>query len=418
MKRIFLAWLALGLLASSAPSGAGEVVPDLPAITILETVLTHHPGVQREQEALQGAAATLASRKMQRLPGLSFEALTGEDDQDKAVASLVQPIWVGGRIRNAITGARTRLRLAEISLAGIQRDLVERTLLVLADLEGLENQIRAGEKNRDEHQRLLELISRRRRGKIASRVDVRLGQSRLSQARLTLRDLKGKHQRARNDLLALTRVPVSPVFPLPDFLGQVPGLDPALDQVTRNAPDLAMARGEIESATAEAALKKSQLLPRLYGKLEQEIYNGRGYADTGRDTTLALVGEASLDGAGLSQWQEVKAARAGIRAARMSARASEIEISRQTRSLVTDIALYQGMVALNRDLVASTAGTLASYARQYEAGRKRWLDLLNIQQEHARARLALEQAATTLARTKLKLAVRLGRLDPPCRIRL
>ncbi|WP_369412294.1 TolC family protein [Geotalea toluenoxydans] len=49
--------------------------------------------------------------------------------------------------------------------------------------------------------------------------------------------------------------------------------------------------------------------------------------------------------------------------------------------------------------------------RQYDAGRKTWVDVLNAQRELSDARLALEQTRSSFQENSLRLAVLLGRLD-------
>ena len=95
----------------------------------------------------------------------------------------------------------------------------------------------------------------------------------------------------------------------------------------------------------------------------------------------------------------------------MQSDAEKNEVCRATRSLLTDRDMVRQLTQLYGSLVKSTGQTLDSYTRQYEAGRKSWLDLLNVQREHANARLSLAQVNARYAQTCLRLAVQMGRLD-------
>lgn len=61
--------------------------------------------------------------------------------------------------------------------------------------------------------------------------------------------------------------------------------------------------------------------------------------------------------------------------------------------------------------IVKASATLASFLRQYDAGRKSWVDVLNTQRELSDARLGLEQTRSSLQETTLRLGAQLGLLD-------
>jgi len=69
------------------------------------------------------------------------------------------------------------------------------------------------------------------------------------------------------------------------------------------------------------------------------------------------------------------------------------------------------MVRVIDQSIGSFETILASYIRQYEAGKKTWLDVLNIQREMTSAQLELVNVRTQWYRTSLKLMVLVGALD-------
>ena len=62
--------------------------------------------------------------------------------------------------------------------------------------------------------------------------------------------------------------------------------------------------------------------------------------------------------------------------------------------------------------VQALKGILASYKRQYEAGQKAWMDVLNMQREYSDQLLQQAQAQSEWLTYSLKLAAMTGTLDP------
>lgn len=377
----------------------------------IKNTLEKNPRILAERDKINAVERSLTAEKMQRLPALTLQAETEGNNDSQALARLVQPLWVGGRISNAITKSEIQLNLAQTELLRVQRELMEETAVTYANLLGLKNRIKAAEINIKELQRFSNLTDRRAKGKVSSRADVQLAKSRLFQAHLQNEDLKGQLERAKTDLYSLTLTQVNVDEPVPSSLMELPGQAEIEATVVMVSARLARARLEIKNAHIDEALSKSEIMPRLYGRLEQDLYNRGSASQQNLDTSLALVVEVTFEGAGFSSWERVKSAKERIKASRMLSDAEDNDIRRNTRSRLSDRNMIRKLVELNQSLVLSTTQTLASYVRQYKAGRKSWLDLLNIQQEQGRARISLEQVKSSLQQVELRLAVQMGFLD-------
>ncbi len=413
MKRLISLSFICFFIGSFLPCFAQETPTEDPSgiVSALKNTLEKNPRILSELDRINAFERSLTSDKMQRLPAITLEAETEGNEESEAVIRLAQPLWVGGRISNAISKSEIQLNLAQTELLRVQRGLMEDTAVTYANLVGLKNRIKAAEMNIKEHQRFLDLTTRRARGNVSSEADVYLAQSRLSQAHLQNEDLKGQLEVAKTDLYALTLTLTEVDEPVPSVLMDLPGHAEIEATVAKVSARLAQADLEIKNAQIDEALSKSEIMPRLYGRLEQELYDKGSANNQNLDTTLALVLEGTIEGAGFSSWERVKSAKERVKASRMSADAENNDLRRNTRSRLSDRDMIRQLVELNDSLAQSTAKTLASYTRQYEVGRKSWLDLLNIQQEHARARLTLEQVKSSLQQVQLRLAVQMGLLD-------
>lgn len=408
---IFVMICACTALYSDAFALETITAPPNSLFSALKSTLELNPRVLAERDRINAFSRDLASEKNQRLPALSVLAEVEDSNDSRGVVRILQPLWVGGRIDNSIVKAEIQLNLAHIELLRVQRELMEQTAVTYASLLGLKERIKAAEMNIEEHQQLLGLINRRQEGNISSMADVQLAQSRIYQATLQNEDLKGQLQRARADFYALTLIRTEAHEPIPAFLTDLPGQAEIEATVVKASARLAQTKLEIEKARMDVTLSKSEAMPRIYGRLEQDLYDRGKSSGQSLDTSVGLVIEASLQGGGFSNWEKIRSADARVSAIRMQSDSEDNDIRRNTRSLISDLDMFRQFFTLNKSLVQSTAKTLTSYFRQYEAGRKSWLDLLNIQQEHSRARLSLEQVKSSLEQTQLRLAVQMGRLD-------
>lgn len=379
----------------------------------LQSTLTRNPRILAEKERIGAFQATLGSEKKQWWPGISFGGTARESDESRAYVSLEQPVWMGGRIGNTIEKAKVQVALAKKELLRIQRVLMEETVVAYTSVTGLNQRIRAAGKNIDEHERFLELITRREAGQISSEADVQLARSRYSQAVLTKEDLLGQRQLALNDLFSLTRTSMAVFEPVPAMALELPGHAEVEASVEDASPRIDQSVLEIESASIDRLISRSEYFPSVYGRLEQDIYDKEGTSSQHRDTTLSMMVQGTLDGAGFRTVDQVRAAEARIRTAKQALDAEKNDILRGTRGLLSERDTVRELVALNSSLVQSTAETLASYTRQFEAGRKSWLDLLNVQREHSNARLTLELVKSRYEQVCLRLAVQMGKLDGP-----
>lgn len=398
------------------PLAADGDSPGTSLLTAMQYTLEKNPEILAAKESVRAYEAGLRSEKKQWLPGVSLAAIGESGDDSYTYVRVQQPLWLGGRIKNAVEKAKRQLDLSEAQLLKVRRTLMEQTVIAYTTVTGLIEQLKAARLNIDEHERLLDLISRRTKGKIAAEADVQLARSRYSQAMLTQEDLKGQYQTALNDLYALTRTPMNEFEsgrfePVPRELLDLPGHAQVEAEVSDGSPRIRMADLEIDSARINRLISRAEWYPQVYGRLDQELYDKEGTTSQQRDTTLALVVESTLDGGGFRTLEQVRAAEARVRAAQMQSDAEKNEVSRATRTLLTDRDMVRKLTRLYDSLVQSTGQTLGSYTRQYEAGRKSWLDLLNVQREYANARQSLAQVIARYEQTCLRLAVQMGRLD-------
>lgn len=402
----------LPVLAEDAP------VPEKDGIlTAMRSAIVLHPSIKSRLNELQALGFDLQAEKSRRLPSLSVQAQGMSNDQSLVFARMQQPLWVGGRIDGGIDRAGMRLRSGQASLLALQRQLMEETAATYAALTGVRKRLAAAELNVAEHEKLLGLISRRQTGSIASEADVRLARSRLTLAVTAREQLSGLLRRTLSDLQALTQEPVAGLLPVSDSLMALGNNPTIVSRVVDASATVRQRLADVEVARTEAELRRSDLMPSLYARLDQDIYSSDRNGTLPVGTRAGVVLEGSLEGAGFTGWKRASSADARVEAARREVETARNEARRRAEALLVETESLQVVLENNEHLVTATEETLASFMRQYDAGRKTWVDVLNAQRELSDARLSLEQTRSSLQENSLRLAVELGTLDAAAGIR-
>ena len=398
--------LCVLLQATQAWPANGDGLP-----TALRLATSRHPSVTAKLAELKSLGYDINAAEAGRYPSLSVQAQAMSGDQSQVVARLQQPLWAGGRIDGGINLAEMRLHAAQAAFLQVRRQLMEDTTATYAELLGARERLRAAELNVSEHEKLLGLISRRQAGSIASEADVRLARSRWTQAQTLREQLLGAVDKARGDLLALTQAPLEGLLAIEDELLNLPESALIMAKAETSSPVVQQRLVEVKVAGIQTDLRRADMMPTLYAQLERDIVAADRNGTSSPDTRIGVALTGTVEGIGLAGFGRIKAATALVEAARQDVETARNDVRRRTRALVSDRNTYLRVMEGNNLLVAATQETLESFMRQYDAGRKSWVDVLNAQKELADARQAMEQTKSSLMEFSLRLGVVTGQLD-------
>lgn len=410
-KKNIITTLVLGIFTIFAPACLAAT-PELDGLPVaLQLSITRHPKVLSKLDELRSLGFDVDAAKAGRYPTLSLQGQTYSDENSQVVARLQQPLWAGGRIDGAIDLSRTRLRSSDAALLVVRRQLMEDTAGLYANLQGARKRLQAAERNLEEHEKLLGLISRRQAGSIASEADVRLARSRVAQATAQQEQLRGLVEKSLTDLLAQTQVPIAAIVPVEESLLYLPDPATILSEAETQSPLVQQLVSDVEVMRIQSDLRRADLLPVLSAQLDQDVYVASSNGEESRDTRIGLVLTGNLEGGGFAGYGRVRSAEAMVNAAQKDVDSARNEVRRRTQGLVADRQTYNRVRVSNEVLVLANEETLASFLRQYDAGKKSWVDVLNAQRELGEARQSLEQTMTQYLETTLRLAAITGRLD-------
>lgn len=384
----------------------------------LRAALTMHPAVSGKQAQVKSREFGGDTARAQRYPSISAQAqqyaettedgVTGENLSSPASLRARQPLWAFGRIDSSIALADAETELERTDLLRVQRQLLEQTAVAYATVLGSRERLQVAAAATDAHRQLYEQIGRREQGQLASSADVRLAATRLSQSRARLERYHGELEVALSELRALTQVPFPAQQLVSDAMLQLPAEGDALLQIVQQASgDILVKKQAIERARANVDQVKTSSRPTVYLQAEQ-FYDVPSYMD---DNRVSVVIEGSYEGLGFATRGRTGAARSQQQAAEDDLRDAINETDRIVRRLLSNRQLQQQLIEVQEESLTELDAVLGSYQRQYIAGTKSWLDVLNIQRELSDQQLQRAQARSEWMIYSLQLLALAGGLD-------
>lgn len=376
----------------------------------LQSTLRLHPAVRGKLAEVESKRFAGESARAQRYPSLSTQWALQNEGQPGSVRAR-QPIWAFGRIDSTIAYADVDAQAEVADLLRVQRQLLDQAAVAYVRAHGARLRAQVGEDNQTQLQRLYERIKRRELGQLASPADVRLAQARLTQARAQRDRLESEWQLAQTELDALTQIPVDSRVAVPAeirALGAAPTLDALLAAAQAQHADLRLKDQHTQLTEADITKEKLAAMPGVFIQADHSFNSAAGQ---GSNSSIGFVFEAGLDNLGFATRGRVRGAEARRDAARADRDSTLSEVQRLIKSLHLQRQTQHQMIASQQQSVDELLSLLASYQRQYEAGYKSWLEVLNMQRELTEQRLLYVQAETDWLTHALRLAALLGSLD-------
>jgi adhesin transport system outer membrane protein len=161
----------------------------------------------------------------------------------------------------------------------------------------------------------------------------------------------------------------------------------------------------LDSAQAQIKVSQSQIYPSLIAGY-QHSWGGQVPAAT--DRGQAYLSMQFQSGAGLSALSGVQAAVARQAAAQQELETLERQLSAQISTAITELQALQAQIEPANALQLGTTDIVESYLRQYQVGRKNWLDVLNAQREKTQALFSLADTRFGLQLAQLNLLILTG----------
>ena len=370
-----------------------------------------YPSVRAGRLAAQAAGSDIDAAKWLRFPSVSVEALafTGDHrlvgDRDFTTNIVVdQPIYAGGRINGTIKRAQAMQLVREVQVDETQRDIALRVTQAYFDMARAARRTVILSAGLDEHRRLVESISRRVDQEISPRADLELAQTRTAQLAQDFAANEAQRAAALQQLRELVGDPAYDPGAIPRYDAAVHHPDPqgAVEQALTCDPRRQRFQAEALVARADVKVAQSSIMPKLSAQYSHNEITGN---------RVGLVLRAQTDG-GLSQLSAAEGAR-------LRRDSSDVQIAVAERELRETMALDLLENISMRDRIASSAaaaqgarGVTESYQRQFIAGRRTWLDVMNAVREATNADIAQSDAEIAAMASAARLLLRSCRWQP------
>ena len=388
--------------------GSSMAAPEVRLTGLLELAMVQHPTILQSRSQAQAAGYDLAAAKWGRFPTLSSE-LRSDSTYTQSIAKLEQPLWAGGRIDGRVDQGEANLRAAEAAVREAELNALTQVSTSFFEVLRLSSRLQTAEENVQEHQRLYDMIARRLQAQISPQADVTLAQARLQQAITERLQIQRQLETTRNSLTQWA----GPIDGQPVAPGQVryvrtPAPQDLVDRVLQASAQRTKLQAQIESAEAQIRVAQAQGLPTVVAGVQRIVSGPNPY---NMDRNHSYVGVQYQPGAGLSALSGISAALARKEASERELQALDRSLENQAKSLYSDIDVLQAQLQPAQDLLAGTSDLVDSYLRQYQIGRKNWLDVLNALREKTQAHYNLADVRFTLQQSQVRMLLLSGDLS-------
>ncbi|MEN9761208.1 MAG: hypothetical protein RI906_1034 [Pseudomonadota bacterium] len=374
--------------------------------SVLRAAVVSHPTIKAREGDWQAAGFELEGAQWGWFPTVSAEA-QADSSRPQTALRVQQPLWSGGRIESQIDVAGASRDAAQAAVREAEQSILLQTATAFFEVLRLEARLDTARRNEDEHRKLLEMIQRRVRAEVSPQADETLAAARL--------------QQAVSERIQFMRGSDSARVTLEQFTGEVVGqlvaperLAPFVDRVEQMlleraravSPERERLQRQLDVAKGQINLSRANTRPQFFAALQQQV----GPLEFGQERTRAFVGVEFRPGPGLSSLSAIQAASARLLSAEEALAAHDRTLVQQVRAALTEFEALQLQLDPARQLEQATDEVVASYLRQYQIGRKNWLDVLNAQREVSQARYALSDILFGIQSAQVRLLLLSGRV--------
>jgi adhesin transport system outer membrane protein len=368
---------------------------------LIQLAIESHPSVRAQLSNEKSAQIGIETAEYQRYPTpqLSYESVKKNSADPSYIGSdgvatvrITQPIFTGGQFTAQLDKAKANLQLSQASVRETRRNIALKVVQAYSDWSSAELKAQSIEKSLVIHQKLLQQAQNRITQGVSPQSDLALVQGRLDATSGELFSAKLQAELAIHKLMELTGNPLIATQLQADKTGPIQHtqlLESLLANAQLHSPDLLKAKAQAVISRASKQEKESALKPDIYVRAERQ-YGNYFSTDTNAHTRV-FIGVSSKFGPGLSSFTQISAAKA-------QEDTSEFEIQSQERLVrelvINDVSvirsLQQRMQAIQGALQSSMA-VLESFERQFNAGRKTWLDLMTVAKDVAQNEMQLAE---------------------------
>lgn len=385
------------------PDAPPQVPPALDEA--IRLVTRNYPSAKAARASLRAAAAEVRAAKWLRFPSLSANLAyldTNNNPIPQVVAEL--PLWTGGRIGSGIRRAKADEDSTSAQYVETAQTLALTTMQTYFQIASLTLREQLLADSLTEHGRLVSTMERRVKQEVSPLADLELARSRAAQIEQQYTITRAQRQTALRLMAELVADPDYDLGPVPYFDRDLdlPNREALEDQAVAYDPSIKRLQAQADVARADRDSIRASILPQLNAQYSyDDFYKSR----------VGLSLRAQTQG-GLSQFSQVEASRQRIDAALEQARVAEQQLRRDVASDIIEYESSRVRAGISLGASETAAKVSASYMRQFIAGRRSWLDVMNALREAVSAQIDRSDAEISAMASAVKLIIESGRWRP------
>jgi adhesin transport system outer membrane protein len=332
----------------------------------------------------------------------------------RSVLQVEQTLWDAGSIKARVAESQSAADIQTLKALLLQESVHLQMASAWQNLVASSGRMDVAQRTIERLKIYQQQMQRRVAVEASPSIDLELANSRILQTQVENKVAQNNLQQAitrieqytgRSDLAAHhAQNTLQLAFVVPPFFDQAL-INADWRNILDKHPSIGRAKAEMAQSQARLDQKKAEAWPQLYARLSQPL----GPVAPGfSQGPSAFVGLRYTTSAGFANQLQAKAMATRVASSEETVQATLTDL-RQT--IVVDQAEYANAAARIHALEQAVRGTdqvLASYQRQFQAGKKTWQDLLNAVRELAQNQYALEDARASLQGAVHRLQIRTG----------
>lgn len=371
------------VIATPQDASDGKALNSLSAV--LQQSWQSNPEVNEALRALEATGYDVSIARTGYYPYAQIQtAVATEDENSATTLSLVLPIWSGGSTNALVDENKARQVAADATLTRVRVSVAQRAAEAYLGIAMAQDQGGLWVQHIQALKSLLGSIERRAQKGIAPDADVQIAITRLRQAQASAEANRAQLLSSRAALISLLGQEPERVFwPDESYMladEEISGLDTRIElhPVTR------IAQAQVVEQEATVRRARAQLWPDLSLQHRRQL-EGLKFDPTNDDATLFVLQFQTTNG--LRGFRGLQAEEQRVEGAKARLEAAKREVHTALITARAQLIAASAQLLVQEQAVAASDMLVESFTRQFEVGRKSWLELLNAHREAQEARL-------------------------------
>lgn len=412
-KKLLLILCGFFISTCLTPSSLAAKENHLVLDELLTNVLSSNPAVLIEQSMLRASEEDLNVAQLKLYPALSVQV---DSSKSTPMNIMVRHIlWDGGAGEARLKAANEGVGVQGAQVEEVQTELGLRLIEAWQSFQQAQGRLETIATTKRHLADYLALMQRRVDAKVSPPIELSLLSARTSQIDTEMQQVTAGAHKARGrinelsgrqhseDYLKGTYSLNEQVSYIESWLERIPL--PSLDNIIEKNPSVIKARHQAEVSRNDATAQRAAQLPEIYLVAQKQF----GSSVTINPNARAFyIGLQYSPGAGFATSAQLRAAQERAEGAVFGIDKAQRNLKEIWRNDEQDlISMHVRIVALEASEIATQA-VLNSYQRQFVAGRKNWLEVLNAMRENHDIAGSLAEARAALVAAVYRLRLRSG----------